>query len=89
MRQYRSAKAESVSSCPTFHLAHLIRGLGGVLQGSGFLLIFSTSQLKRSFRTLSPPLLAFFSILLLRISGRFLFHRLYQRQSFAKVLGQR
>ena len=86
--QYRSAKAQLVSSCPTFHLAHMIRGLGGVLQESGFLLIFSTSQLRRSFRTLSP-LLRTFSILLLRISRRFLFHRLYQRQSFAKVLGQR
>ena len=87
--QHRSAKAQLVSSCPTFHLAHMIRGLGGVLQESGFLLIFSTSQLRRSFRTLSPLLRTFFSILLLRISRRFLFHRLYQRQSFAKVLGQR
>ena len=53
--QYRSAKAQLVSSCPTFHLAHITRDLGGVLQESGFLLIFSTSQLRRSFRTLSPP----------------------------------
>ena len=40
--QYCSAKAQLVSSCPTFHLAHMIRGLGGVLQESGFILIFST-----------------------------------------------
>ena len=86
--QYGSARAQLVSSYLTFHMAHMIRGLGGVLQGSGFLLIFSTSQLRRSFRTLSP-LLRTFSIFLLRISRRFLFHRLYQRQSFAKVLGQR
>ncbi len=45
--------------------------------------------LRGSLHTLRSLLMASLRILLLRISGRFLFQRFYQRQSFAKVLGQR
>lgn len=45
--------------------------------------------LRGSLHTLRSLLMTSLRILLLRISGCFLFQRFYQRQSFAKVLGQR